>query len=214
MAASLPWLLILGLSLPVVLTVPFILEHTRGRDVGPRKMPTTTLDLEKKQVRTARKKQRLEDPRAMPGLTRLGVDLEILEESEMEGNVVTHGTLTLAEGSILRGSGKGQRGIRLAERAKAYGNIISGGDVELEKFSYVQGIVYASGKVTLKPGAIVRGIFTESRVDIYPGAEILEDVIAKDGVHLVVPVQETRAIEELEALNALLSPEEFMEDEE
>lgn len=214
MAVSLPWLLILGLSLPAVLMVPLILEHTRSRDVGPRAMPKTTLDPEKKRVRTTRKRQELENPRTMPGLTRLGVDLEILEESEMEGNVVTRGTLTLAEGSILRGSGKGQRGVRLGERAKAYGNIISGGEVELGKFSYVQGIVYAFGTVTLKPAAIVRGIFTEGRVDIYPGAEILEDVIAKDGVHLVVPVQETRAIEELEALNALLSPEEFMEEEE
>ncbi len=211
---SLPWLLVLGLSLPVVLMIPLILEHTRRRDEGPREVPTTTLDTEKKRVRTVRRGQRLDDTRAMPGLTRIGVDLEILEESEMDGNVVTRGTLTLAAGSILRGSGKAQVGVRLGERAKTYGNIISGGEVDLERFSYVQGIVYATGKVTLKPGAIVRGIFTDSRVDVYPGAEILEDVIAQDGVHLVVPVQETRAIEELEVLNALLSPEEFKEGEE
>ncbi len=214
MAVSLPWLLLLGLSLPAVLMIPLILEHTRVHDRGPRVVPTTTLDLEKRRVRTSRRQARITDPKARPGVTRLGVDLEILEESEMDGNVVTRGHLTLAEGSVLRGSGKAQKGVLLAERAKAYGNIISGGEVEMDKFSYVQGIVYAAGKVTLKPGAIVRGIFTEGRVDIYPGAEILEDVIATDGVHLVVPVGESRAIEELEVLNALLSPEEFMEGDE
>ncbi len=213
MAISLPWLFLLGLLLPVALVAPLVIEHARGRDKGPREVPTTTLDLERKRTRTKGSKRSNKDPEAMPGLTRVPVDLEILEGMEMEGNVVTYGTLTLGKGASLKGSAKALKGIRLEEESKAYGNLICKGDVELGRLSYVQGVVYTSGNVTLKAGAAVRGIYADGRVDIYPGAEILEDVLAKGGIHLVVPVDSAKALEELESLNALLHPEEFAEDE-
>lgn len=211
MAIELPWLVLLGLSLPFILTVPLLLEHARGRDVGPRRVPDSTLDLQKKRVHTRRMARLGGHPRTQPGLTRVGVDLEVLEGSEMEGNVVTHGTLTLGEGAVLRGSGKAHGGIELGPSAKVYGNLLAGGSVTLARFSYVQGIIYATGPVTLHPGAVVRGVFTDHQVDVYTGAEILEDVIAPEGVHLVVPVRDSRAVEDLEVLNTLLAPDEFPE---
>jgi cytoskeletal protein CcmA (bactofilin family) len=211
---SLPWLLIIGLFLPIVLMTPLLIEHARRRDVGPRVFPTSTLDRKRKAVKTAGRTRTIEEPKVVPGLTHLPVDLEVLENTEMEGNVVTDGSLTLSKAATLRGSAKAAKGVRLGEKAKVFGNLISAGDVELEKLSYVQGLVYTTGNVTLKPGAVVKGIYADGRVDIYPGAEILEDVIAQEGVHLVVPVDKSRALEELESLNALLSFDERVKNEE
>lgn len=214
MTLSLPWLLIIGLFLPIVLMTPLLVEHVRRRDVGPREVPTTTLDIDRRAVKTAGNTRSIEEPKLVPGLTRVRVDLEILENTDMEGNVVTDGTLTLAKGATLKGSAKAARGTTLEEGARVLGNLISGGDVALGRLSYVQGLVYTTGNVTLKPGAAVKGVYADGRVDIYPGAEILEDVIAQGGVHLVVPVDRSRALEELESLNALLSSEERSKDEE
>lgn len=209
---SLPWLFLLGFLLPVALMVPLLVEHTRSRDVGPRLVPTTTL-VERTKARTAQGR-RVQDPQPAPGLTRVPVDLEVLEDTELEGNVVTDGALVLAPRAVLRGSGKARTGVRLHEAAKVYGNVITGGDVDLGRLSYVQGLVYAAGSVTLRPGAVVKGIYAQGRVDVYPGAEIVEDVLAEQGVHLVVPVERERALEELESLNALLNPEAYLEEEE
>jgi cytoskeletal protein CcmA (bactofilin family) len=214
MTLSLPWLLILGLFLPIVLMTPLLLEHARSRDVGPRVIPTTTLDRKRRAVRTAGEAQTIEEPKAVPGLTRLVVDLEVMEDTELEGNVVTAGSLTLSRRATLLGSAKAAKGVHLAEGAKVHGNLISAGDVSLGKLSYVQGLVYSGGNVTLKAGAVVKGIYADGRVDIYPGAEIMEDVIAGEGVHLVVPVDRARALEELESLNALLSSENRTDSEE
>ncbi len=213
MAPPLPWLLLLGLFLPVALAAPLILEYKRGRDGGPRFVPTSTLKLKRRERRTANG-QKTQDPKVRPGLTHVSVDLEIIAGTEMEGNVVTRGRLTVGRGASFKGSAKAMKGVRLLREAKAYGNLISGGKVVLGRLSYVQGVVYAKGKVTLKPGAVVKGIYTEGRVDVYPGAEVLEDVIAREGVHLVVPVEDSEALEDLESLNALLSPERFLEEDE
>lgn len=150
----------------------------------------------------------------MPGLTRVGMDLGILEGTEMEGNVVTEGRLGLAPHATLRGSGKARKGIHVGEGAKVFGNLITAGEVRLGRLSYVQGLVYANGNVLLLPGAVVKGIYTEGRVDVHPGAEILEDVIAAGGVHLVVPMEGQKAMDELELLNALLTRNEVGEDDE
>ncbi|MFQ5838656.1 MAG: polymer-forming cytoskeletal protein [Thermoplasmata archaeon] len=214
MALSLPWLLLLGLFLPIVLTAPLLIEHARNRDVGPRVVPTTTLDPKRRTVKTAGSKRSFEEPKVMPGLTRIPLDLEVLEGVELEGNVVTEGALTISKGGALRGSAKAMKGVLVDEEAKVYGNLISAGDVELGRLSSVQGLVYTAGNVTLRPGAVVKGIYADGRVDIYPGAEILEDVIAGEGVHLVVPVDGSRALEELESLNALLSPDKLGRDTE
>ncbi len=213
--ASLPWLLFLGLFLPVALAVPLLLEHKRVRDEGPRQIPVTTLDLQKRQARSTRRSvRRISDPKVMPGLTHLSTNLEIIAETEIGGNVVTQGSLTVGVGGSLKGSAKAKKGIHLLAKAQVFGNLISGGAVDLDRLSYVQGIVYSVGDVTLKPGAVVKGIYTDGKVNVYPGAEIVEDVIAREGVHLVVPTDDSRALADLESLNALISPEEFAEGDE
>lgn len=207
---SLPWLFLLGLLLPFVLLTPLLVEHRRGRD-GPRVVPETTL----KSRRTPRSEAgRTEEPPLVPGLTRVPVDLEVLEGTEMKGNVVTGGRFSLEARAALRGSAKARTGIRLGEAARVYGNLVAGGDVDLGRRSYVQGLVYAAGHVTLRPGAVVKALYAGGRVAVYPGAEILEDVMAEEGVHLVVPADTVRAMEELETLNTLLNPDEYLEDEE
>ncbi len=211
MALSLPWLLLLGLSLPVALAVPLLFELRHGHDVGPRQFPTRTLDPSRKPNRTTKRRRAAEDPDVLPGLARLAVDVEVIAGTETEGNLVTKGHLTIGRAASLKGSAKALRGVHVLDEGRAYGNLVSGGEVVLERLSYVQGIVYASGNVILKPGAAVKGIYTDGRVDIYPGAEILEDVIARDGVHLVVPEGESQVLEELEALNAVLRPERLTE---
>ncbi|MFQ5908665.1 MAG: polymer-forming cytoskeletal protein [Thermoplasmata archaeon] len=214
MEFSLPWLLLLGLVLPVALTVPLLMEVRRGRDSGPRKVPASTLKRPRRPRRASRRGQKAEDPKSVPGLTRVGMDLGILEGTEMEGNVVTEGRLGLAPHATLRGSGKARKGIHVGEGAKVFGNLITAGEVRLGRLSYVQGLVYANGNVLLLPGAVVKGIYTEGRVDVHPGAEILEDVIAAGGVHLVVPMEGQKAMDELELLNALLTRNEVGEDDE
>ncbi|MFQ5918831.1 MAG: polymer-forming cytoskeletal protein [Thermoplasmata archaeon] len=207
MEFSLPWLLLLGLVLPLALAVPLLLEVRRGKDTGPRKVPPSTLKPPRRRRSTSRRGHRLEDPKAVPGLTRVGMDLGILEGTEMEGNVVTEGRLGLAANSTLQGSAKARKGIHLGEGAKVFGNLITAGEVRLGRLSYVQGLVYATGNVVLMPGAVVKGIYSEGRVDVHPGAEVVEDVIAGEGVHLVVPMEGQKAMDQLELLNVLLTRE-------
>ncbi len=71
MEFSLPWLLLLGLVLPLALTVPLLMEIRRGKDTGPRKVPSSTLKPPRKRRRTSRQGYRVEDPKAVPaGTTR------------------------------------------------------------------------------------------------------------------------------------------------
>ncbi len=214
MEFSLPWLLFLGLVLPVALALPLLMEVRRGKDTGPRKVPSSTLKPPRTRRHTSRRGDPVQDPKPMPGLTRVSMDLGILEGTEMEGNVVTQGRLGLAPRATLRGSGKAKKGIHLGEGARVLGNLITAAGVKLGRHSYVEGLVYAKGNVVLMPGAVVKGIYTEGRVDVHPGAEILEDVIAAGGVHLVVPMEGERAMDQLELLNVLLARDSGEEEEE
>jgi cytoskeletal protein CcmA (bactofilin family) len=202
---SLPWLLLLGLVLPLALAVPLLLEVRRSKDAGPRKVPPSTLKPPRRRRRAPIEDLPPGDPTADPGLTRVGMDLGILEGTVMEGNVVTEGRLGLAPNSTLQGSGKARKGVHVGRGAKVTGNLITAADVKLGPDSYVQGLVYAAGNVVLEPGAVVKGIYAEGRVDVHPGAEILEDVIAAEGVHLVVPMEGQKAMDQLDLLNVLLT---------
>ncbi len=198
----------------MALAVPLLMEVRKGKDTGPRKVPQSTLKAPRTRRQTSRGGHPVQDPKAMPGLTRVGMDLGILEGTEMEGNVVTQGRLGLAPRSTLRGSGKAKKGIHIGERARVLGNLITAAGVKLGRRSYVEGLVYAKGNVVLMPGAVVKGIYTEGRVDVHPGAEILEDVIAEGGVHLVVPMEGKKAMDQLELLNVLLTEDPGEEGEE
>lgn len=208
MALPLPWLFLLGLFLPVALAVPLLYEFRRSQDTGPRVFPDTTLDLHKRRT-TSGKWRGGEEPQVRPGLVHEPGDVEVLPETEMEANLVVRGRLTVGRVATLNGSAKTGGGVRLLEGAKVFGNLVCDGAVDLGRMAYVQGVVHARGNVTLRPGSVVKGLYTDGRVDVHPGAEILEDVIARQGVHLVVPGREEEAVADLESLNALLSPEEW-----
>jgi NDP-sugar pyrophosphorylase family protein len=197
-------LLIAALAFMAFLFLPSIIEITRPRDKGPRRILKTPLE---KIVRHgshsvySAKSDSIGNAKDLENLLKeLGVRNRIIGEDtirifgdivfppdfEISANLVVEGELTFGDRCICFGSVKARGNVLVGSHTIIRGNLISKRNVFIEDEAIINGSVHAEGSVRLsEKGFIGFSVVAGGDIELFENSEVKKNILAQGAIKVL-----------------------------